>query len=79
MAVDITIKRKLVWGWLRLFLGLAQMLLASAGLGLLLTVGLHPITYLLVIAATAMALAGRLLYRGRPDSQIKGDKKGDRT
>jgi hypothetical protein len=38
----MTSGHKLVWGWLRLLLGLAQMCLAAAGFILLITVGVQP-------------------------------------
>ncbi|HSB12619.1 MAG TPA: hypothetical protein VLM38_24225 [Blastocatellia bacterium] len=57
--------QNLMWRWLRLVLGLAQMWLAAAGLGLLLIAGLRPITWLFLIAASAATVISRLLYRGR--------------
>jgi hypothetical protein len=65
-AVDTATRHKLIWDWLRLFLGLAQMFLAVAAAGSLLVAGLHPITWALVIGAPAATLVSRLLYRGRP-------------
>jgi hypothetical protein len=43
-----------------------QMSLALAGLIALLTIGLHPVTWILVVGATALTIVSRLLYRGRP-------------
>lgn len=70
--VDDATKHKLIWGWLRLFLGWLQMSMAAACVGALLTVGLHTITYIFVAVATAAAVASRLLYHGRKDPGPKG-------
>ena len=72
MPVTIS-SRKFVWGWLRLFLGFAQMSLVAACVGSLMVVGVHPITIALVIAATAITITSRLLYRGKaaPDSEVR--------
>jgi hypothetical protein len=54
---------KLVWGWLRLFLGIAQMLLVTVSLVSLLTLGLQGTTWILLVAATVTTLTSRVLYR----------------
>ena len=56
---------KLIEGWLRLFLGILQMMLATAAITLLLTMGLVPITCALVGGATAATIISRLLYSKR--------------
>lgn len=66
--MDDATRHKLIWGWLRLFLGWLQMSLAAAGLGALFTFGLHPVTWFFVIGASAATIASRLLYRKRPAS-----------
>lgn len=58
-----------MWGWVRLCFGLAQIWLATAGFGLLLVAGLLPITFVLVIAASAATVISRVLYRGRGASR----------
>ena len=73
--VNATTQHKVVWGGLRFFLGLAQMWLALVGLVLLVSIGLRPVTYLFVGAATAATVTSRLLYRGRPGHDLKGGKK----
>lgn len=70
-------RHKIVRGWLRLFLGWLQMSLAAAGLGALVTIGLHPVTWFFVIGATAATIASHLLYRKRSDSVLK-EKRYDR-
>lgn len=68
----MTSGHKLVWGCLRLLLGLAQMCLAAAGFILLITVGVQPVTLLFLAGATAATIASRLLYRERSDPKLKG-------
>ena len=68
--------RSLDRGWVRLGLGFIQMSLAAMAAGVLLTLGLHPLTYALVGAATIAAIASRLIYRGsrtpaRPERSAK--------
>ena len=65
-------KHKLVWGWLRLFLGFLQMSLVGLSVGSLIAVGLHTVTYLFVGGATLAAITSLLLYRRRADPLIKG-------
>jgi hypothetical protein len=65
---------KLVWGWLRLLLGLAQMCLATIGLILFVSVGLHPLTLLFVAAATGVTITSRLLYSQQHDQKLNGDQ-----
>ncbi len=70
--MDSAARHKLIWGWLRLFLGLAQMSLAAASFGLLITIGLHWITWAFIVGATAAAIVSRLLYHGQADSKLEG-------
>lgn len=58
-------RNKWVWGWLRLALGLVQMTFATAGVGALLALGMHWLTYLSVAIATAATVVSRLLYAGK--------------
>jgi len=69
--MNVASGHKLVWGWLRLLLGLAQMCLAAAGFILLITVGVQPVTLLFLAGATAATIASRLLYRGRRGPTLK--------
>ena len=68
--MDEATQHKLVWGWLRLFLGWAQMSLVAISIGLLLTLGLHLATYVFVSAATAATIISRLLYHGKIDPEL---------
>jgi hypothetical protein len=65
-------RHRFVWGWLRLILGFAQMSLVAASLGALITAGLHPVTFVLVFAATLATITSRLLYKGltKADSTV---------
>ncbi len=74
MIVNEETWHKLIWGWLRLFLAFAQVSLAAGGLALLLTLGLHWITFAVVIGATAAMATSRLLYHGIGDSQLQKGK-----
>ena len=60
-----------VWGWLRLVLGFSQMALVALTFGVLITAGVTTLTMVLTAVATCVAVASRLLYRGRkgPRSQ----------
>jgi hypothetical protein len=58
-------REQFVWGWLRLFLGFAQMSLAGLTLGALIAVGPTKLTILFAIAATAVTVVSRLIYRGQ--------------
>lgn len=72
-------RHKVIWGWLRLFLGWLQMSLVAASIGALLTVGLHPISYVLVAVATAVSITSRLLYHGRRVPALKGRHEHDKS
>ena len=58
-------RHKLVWGWLRLFLGFAQMGMVAAAFGALIIVGVQRITVVFVILATTLTAISRIIYRGR--------------
>ena len=64
-------RHRLVWGWLRVLLGIAQVVLASAGLILVLTIGFHPLTCIVAAGATLLTIVSRILYRGRPDPKLE--------
>jgi hypothetical protein len=64
-------RHKLIWGWLRLFLGFAQMSLVALGIGALITVGVRRITVVFAIMATTATVMSRLIYRGKPDPRLK--------
>ena len=65
-------RHKLIWGWLRLILGWAQMSLAAAAFGALLIVGNHPVTWAFGIGAMLATITSRMLYHGKPDPKLKG-------
>lgn len=77
--MDAVSKQKLIWGWLRIFLGWLQMSSAAAAIGALFTVGLQPITYAFLVAATAATLTSRLLYHGQRGPTLKGTHTDDKT
>lgn len=68
--MDEATRHKLIWGWLRLFLGIAQMFFAAAGAFALLSIGLHPITYICLSIATIATITSCLLYQGRADPSL---------
>ena len=70
-------RHKFIWGWLRLILGWAQMSLAAAGFGALLVVGNHPVTWAFGIGAMVATVVSRLLYHGKPDPELKGNKEDE--
>lgn len=71
---ETTVRHKIIWGWLRLFLGCAQVLLAAGSVGALITIGLHPMTWAFGMAATTATIISRLLYHGGPDPDLKRQK-----
>jgi hypothetical protein len=75
--MNLDSERKLVWGWFRLLLGLAQMGLAAAGFVLLIMVGVQIVTVLFLLGATAATIASRLLYAGRRGPQLKEGENHD--
>ena len=60
--MNVVPRHALLWGWLRLLLGLAQIWFATAALGLLLSIGVHPVTVIFLAAATIATITS-LLYR----------------
>lgn len=72
--MDDDTRHKLIWGWLRFFLGMAQMFLTTAALIVLVFSGVHLVTWILVGAATTATIISRILYRGRPDPRLEGKK-----
>lgn len=58
-------REQLIWGWVRLLIGLAQISLAGLTFGVLITVGVTPLTVGLAVMATVIAVISRLIYRGR--------------
>jgi len=68
-------KQRLVWGWLRLFLAFAQISLVAMAFGSLLTIGPHMLTLVFTVAATAVTVSSRLLYRGRREPKHKAENR----
>ena len=66
-----TVKDLVVWGWLRLFLGAAQVGLSAAAVFALFAVGLETETWLLVGAAMLATCASRILYGGSRGPRFK--------
>lgn len=71
-TVNDEARHKLIWGWLRLFLGFAQTSMVAAAIGSFLVVGLKSTTSIFVIAATTFTVMSLLIYRGRSDPKLKG-------
>lgn len=65
-----TAKEVVVWGWLRLILGTAQIGLSAAAVVALFAIGLEPETWVLIGAAMAATCLSRILYRGRRGPQM---------
>jgi hypothetical protein len=61
---------KLIWGWLRIVLGIAQMSFAAMGFISLLMIGTNWLTWLFVIGAAITTIISWLLYRGKPDPNL---------
>jgi hypothetical protein len=56
---------ELIWGWLRLALGVAQIVLSTAALALLSAVGLRSITWVFILsAAIAMVVSAFFITAG---------------
>jgi hypothetical protein len=70
-------RHKLVWGWLRLFLGFAQMGMVAAAVGSLIVVGVARITVVFVIMATTFTVMSRIIYRGRSTPQFEQKEKDE--
>ena len=67
-------QHKLIWGWLRIFLGFAQLWLAGITVILLVTIGLRAATLVIAVAASAATVLSRILYGGRSSAPItKGE------
>lgn len=67
-------RHTLIWGWLRVFLGIMQTSLAAAGVFMLLTVGTRPVTLIVVGGALTATLMSRLIYQGRSDTMMEETK-----
>ena len=57
-------RQKFLWGWLRFVLGIGQMTLALATVGLLFLAGLHTVTWIFLLITTILTITSRLLYHG---------------
>ncbi len=64
-GVKLQTRRKLIWGWFRLFIGTAQVALAAASLTLLLRIGPRMATGLFFAAAMLAFTISRLVFRGQ--------------
>jgi len=58
-------REQLIWGWVRLLMGFAQISLAGLTFGALITIGVTPLTVGLAVLTTVIAIISRLIYRGR--------------
>ena len=71
-------RHNLIWGWLRILLGVMQTSLAAAGIWMLLTIGSRPVTLIVVGGALTATIISRLIYKGRSDPALS-DTKGEVT
>ncbi|MDR3403980.1 MAG: hypothetical protein P4L99_15900 [Chthoniobacter sp.] len=65
------LQTRIVWGWLRAGLGIAQMALSVAAVIVWFRIGLQPLTWILAGSGMAVAATSQFLYRGkkRPDDK----------
>ena len=63
-------RERLIWGWVRLLIGFAQISLAGLTFGVLITAGVTQTTLFLALTATAIAAVSRFIYRGRKRSTV---------
>ncbi|KAB8333637.1 hypothetical protein SD80_012655 [Scytonema tolypothrichoides VB-61278] len=59
-----------IWGWLRIFLGITQTVLAATGVLMFLSVGSRPITLIVIGGALSATIISRLLYKGKSDPRL---------
>ena len=78
-TTDSSERDRLVWGWLRLFLGICQTTLAPAALVLLLTLGPQPITFAVAIAGLAATATSIALFRLRSAPKSDDKSEGSQT
>ncbi len=57
----------LIWGWLRLFLGMTQITFSTAAVVILLTIGLRPIVIIVVASGLIATIISHLIYQGQSD------------
>lgn len=67
-------RHTLIWGWLRVVLGMMQTSLAAAGVFMLLTVGTRPVTLIVVGGALTATMISRSIYKGRSDPMMEETK-----
>jgi hypothetical protein len=70
---------RLLWGWIRLVLGLTQMAFAVSAVYLLARDGFHWRMAVSACVAGVAAIASRLLYAGRPDPRLEASLKAENT
>ena len=63
MPANDSVQNKLIGGWLRILLGITQMVLAAAAMIVWLVSGLRPLAWWLAGAAICVTIISRLLYR----------------
>lgn len=56
-------RHKLLWGWFRILLGIAQMGFAIAGFACLLQLGVTKVSLAFVLTATALTVESRLIFK----------------
>ena len=68
---DYLSKRLLLWGWLRMLLGVLQMSCSVAAVWAIFQIGFEPLTWELIFVAAGASIVSRLLFRGRKDPQVE--------
>ena len=77
-SAPISDDHRLLWGWVRLVLGLTQMSFSVTAAYLLAVRGLQWRVGVAALVATVAAIVSRFLYAGRPDPRLTAslDKQG---
>jgi hypothetical protein len=76
-SVAASSEHRLVWGWMRLVLGLTQMAFSVTAVVLVIFSGFTWRALVAISLAGAAAGASRYLYAGRPDPRLEGAVKRD--
>ena len=73
----VSSEHRLLWGWIRLVLGLTQMAFAAAAVYLVASIGFHWRALVAVAVAGLTTGASRYLYAGKRDAELTGNSTDD--